>query len=106
MTKEQRKLVRVTIEERRMVANRTGIAYVTIPKSTPSDIIEGVVRQMIEDGKITWTDTPNDDFFTTRETEVHEMEAVPPGVDVAHYSFVMDECHRHSEETGKEAAHG
>jgi hypothetical protein len=106
MTKEQRKLIRVTIDERRMVAGRTGIAYVTIPESTPSDIIQGVVKQMIEDGTITWTDTPDDDFIITRETDVHEVASVPLGVDVAHCSFVMDECHRHSEETGKEAAHG
>ena len=103
MTKEQRKLVRVTIEERRMVANRTGRAYVTIPESTPSEIIEGVVRQMMEDQKITWTDCSSDDFFTTREMEVHHVDSVPAEVTVLHYSFgPKEECHCHLDETGKE----
>ncbi len=104
MTKEQRKLVRVTIEERRMVANRTGIAYVTIPEATPPDIMEGVVKQIMEDQKITWTDCSTDDFFTTRELEVHQVDSVPAEVTVLHYSFAcMDECHRNSVEGRREA---
>ena len=109
MTKEQRKLVRVTVEERRVVASRTGTAYVTIPKETPPEIIDGLVRQLMEDRKFMWIDSPTDDFFATRETAVHEVESVPPGFVIWGYSFgctVLDECHRHSEETGKEAAHG
>lgn len=103
MTKEQRKLVQVTIEERRMVAGRTGIAYVTIPESTPPELIEGLVRQMTDDDSLEWTDCLSDDFFTTRDMSVNHVESVPPDVNVVHYCFgSKEECHCRSGETGKE----
>lgn len=107
MTKEQRKLIRVTIYERRMVASRTGIAYVTIPESTPPELIEGLARQVTHDDSLEWTDCLSDDFFTTRDMSVTHVESVPPDVNVVHYCFgSKEECHCHSGEAGKEAAHG